>query len=119
MNFVTHGLEDGRIVRIDIGKTKVYNQTYKGIDFFVYKSIERGTWDAIEITTGLSIIGNRKLKKTCILHTRHYIDDNPSTKSDIAASKVSDANTPLVTITELKALQTRLTHDTTASIKEN
>lgn len=75
--FVTRRFNNKDIKVVLDKNTKVYKQTYKGINFFVYRNIFKTPpgWIAIEMQTGGSIAEGFHTKKETIEYTCGWIDD--------------------------------------------
>lgn len=96
-------LKNGEKVKVLLEKIKVYHQCYNGINFFVYHGLKgRSTWDAIERTTGLSIVTDRISKKVCIEDAHQYIDNHTDIQERIYYAFEKSKNIDIISIEEMR-----------------
>ena len=82
--FITLMTFDGSLVKVLLNnKHNVYLYFYNEIDFFIHKDYWSGKWNAIESSTGSSIVEGYYTKKECLKRAMQYIDDVPDIKKAI------------------------------------
>ena len=82
--FITRITENGFLVKVLLNnKHNVYPYFYNGIHFFIHKDYWSGKWNAIESSTGSSIVEGYYTKKECFKNAMRYIDEMPDIKKAI------------------------------------
>ena len=82
--FITRITEGGSLIKVLLNKEhNIYPYFHNGIHFFIYKDYWSGKWNAIESSTGSSIVEGYYTKKECLKRVMQYIDDVPDIKKAI------------------------------------
>ena len=76
--FITRVASDGSFFKVLLNnKHNVYPYFHNGIHFFIHKDYWSGKWNAIESSTGSSIVEGYYTKKECLKNAMRYIDEMP------------------------------------------